>query len=97
MGFLRNLSAKIAEFSLSTLSPLSPSACSYDEVPFLMHDNDLRRTTNIKEVMPNASLAPASFFTWDFLSTLNAGKWFVQSRVRHIPQLNNPALNLSSI
>ncbi|XP_032974827.1 glycerophosphodiester phosphodiesterase domain-containing protein 4 [Rhinolophus ferrumequinum] len=53
---------------------------SYDEVPFLMHDNDLRRTTNIKEVMPNASLAPASFFTWDFLSTLNAGKWFVQSQ-----------------
>ncbi|XP_074193178.1 glycerophosphodiester phosphodiesterase domain-containing protein 4 [Rhinolophus sinicus] len=53
---------------------------SYDEVPFLMHDNDLRRTTNIKEVMPNASLTPAAFFTWDFLSTLNAGKWFLQSQ-----------------
>ncbi|XP_019490328.1 PREDICTED: glycerophosphodiester phosphodiesterase domain-containing protein 4, partial [Hipposideros armiger] len=51
---------------------------SYDEVPFLMHDNDLRRTTNIREVMPNASLTSGSFFLWDFLSTLNAGKWFVQ-------------------
>ncbi|XP_011366732.1 glycerophosphodiester phosphodiesterase domain-containing protein 4 [Pteropus vampyrus] len=51
---------------------------SYDEVPFLMHDNDLRRTTNIREVMPNASFRPSSFFTWNFLSTLNAGKWFVQ-------------------
>ncbi|XP_045871892.1 glycerophosphodiester phosphodiesterase domain-containing protein 4 [Meles meles] len=53
---------------------------SLDHVPFLMHDYDLRRTTNIKEVMPNASLTHPSFFLWSFLSTLNAGKWFVQSR-----------------
>nr|KAF6465224.1 glycerophosphodiester phosphodiesterase domain containing 4 [Rousettus aegyptiacus] len=51
---------------------------SYDEVPFLMHDNNLRRTTNIREVMPNASFRHSSLFTWNFLSTLNAGKWFVQ-------------------
>nr|XP_019809880.1 PREDICTED: glycerophosphodiester phosphodiesterase domain-containing protein 4-like [Bos indicus] len=49
---------------------------SYDHVPFLMHDSDLRRTTNIKEVLPNASLTHPSLFDWDFLSTLNAGKWF---------------------
>nr|XP_044609442.1 glycerophosphodiester phosphodiesterase domain-containing protein 4 isoform X7 [Equus asinus] len=51
---------------------------SYDSVPFLMHDYDLRRTTNIRKVMPNASFAHPSSFTWDFLSTLNAGEWFVQ-------------------
>uniref|UniRef100_A0A8C2RHZ2 GP-PDE domain-containing protein n=1 Tax=Capra hircus TaxID=9925 RepID=A0A8C2RHZ2_CAPHI len=49
---------------------------SYDHVPFLMHDSDLRRTTNIKEVLPDASLTHPSLFDWDFLSTLNAGKWF---------------------
>uniref|UniRef100_A0A673TSK6 Glycerophosphodiester phosphodiesterase domain containing 4 n=2 Tax=Suricata suricatta TaxID=37032 RepID=A0A673TSK6_SURSU len=55
---------------------------SYDRVPFLMHDDDLRRTTNIREVQPNASLTHSSFFLWSFLSTLNAGKWFVQSRFK---------------
>ncbi|EPY72532.1 hypothetical protein CB1_001627001 [Camelus ferus] len=53
---------------------------SYDHVPFLMHDLSLRRTTNIKEVLPNASLRHPSLFDWDFLSTLNAGKWFSHSR-----------------
>ncbi|XP_043308725.1 glycerophosphodiester phosphodiesterase domain-containing protein 4-like [Cervus elaphus] len=49
---------------------------SLDEVAFLMHDYDLRRTTNILDVMPNASHTHSSLFYWDFLSTLNAGKWF---------------------
>ncbi|KAM9764320.1 glycerophosphodiester phosphodiesterase domain-containing protein 4-like [Dama dama] len=52
---------------------------SLDEVAFLMHDYDLRRTTNILDVMPNASHTHSSFFYWDFLSTLNAGKWFSDS------------------
>lgn len=52
-----------------------------------MHDNNLRRTTNIKEVKPNASFTHPSLFDWSFLSTLNAGRWFSHSRVRHIPQL----------
>ncbi|KAF4009333.1 hypothetical protein G4228_000256 [Cervus hanglu yarkandensis] len=55
---------------------------SLDEVPFLMHDYDLRRTTNILEVMPNASDKHSSFFYWNFLSTLNAGKWFADSRIK---------------
>ncbi|XP_072825231.1 glycerophosphodiester phosphodiesterase domain-containing protein 4-like isoform X2 [Vicugna pacos] len=55
---------------------------SYDHVPFLMHDLNLRRTTNIKEVLPNASLRHPSLFDWDFLSTLNAGKWFSHSRIK---------------
>nr|XP_044609435.1 glycerophosphodiester phosphodiesterase domain-containing protein 4 isoform X4 [Equus asinus] len=58
---------------------------SYDSVPFLMHDYDLRRTTNIRKVMPNASFAHPSSFTWDFLSTLNAGEWFVQPQIYWLP------------
>ncbi|XP_057605427.1 glycerophosphodiester phosphodiesterase domain-containing protein 4-like [Hippopotamus amphibius kiboko] len=55
---------------------------SYDHVPFLVHDSDLRRTTNINEVLRNASLTHPSLFDWDFLSTLNAGKWFSHSWIR---------------
>ena len=92
MDFLRTLSAKRTEFSLLTLSLLFfPFACSLDEVPFLMHDYDLRRTTNILEVMPNASDKHSSFFYWNFLSTLNAGKWFADSQVRHIPLVKKSA------
>ncbi|XP_040345384.1 glycerophosphodiester phosphodiesterase domain-containing protein 4 isoform X4 [Herpailurus yagouaroundi] len=61
---------------------------SYDQVPFLMHDNDLRRTTNIRNVQPNASITHSSFFLWSFLSTLNAGKWFVQSRIFWLPSFD---------
>ena len=87
MHFLRPLSAKRTEFNLLTLSLIFPFACSLDEVPFLMHDYDLRRTTNILEVMPNASDEQSSFFYWDFLSTLNAGKWFSDAWVRCISQV----------
>ncbi|XP_037695691.1 glycerophosphodiester phosphodiesterase domain-containing protein 4 [Choloepus didactylus] len=52
---------------------------SLDHVPFLMHDHDLKRTTNIDEIQPQASLNNCAFFTWDFLSTLNAGKWFLDT------------------
>ncbi|XP_006882990.1 PREDICTED: glycerophosphodiester phosphodiesterase domain-containing protein 4 [Elephantulus edwardii] len=51
---------------------------SYDSVPFLMHDHDLKRTTNIKEVMPNLSSNRSDSFEWNFLSTLNAGEWFLK-------------------
>ncbi|ELK30182.1 Glycerophosphodiester phosphodiesterase domain-containing protein 4 [Myotis davidii] len=58
---------------------------SIDEVPFLMHDHNLRRTTNIREVKPNESYTATSFFYWKFLSTLNAGEWFVDSWVYWLP------------
>ncbi|XP_043436085.1 glycerophosphodiester phosphodiesterase domain-containing protein 4 isoform X3 [Prionailurus bengalensis] len=61
---------------------------SYDQVPFLMHDNDLRRTTNIRNVQPNASITHSSFFLWSFLSSLNAGKWFVQSQIFWLPSFD---------
>ncbi|XP_026183530.1 glycerophosphodiester phosphodiesterase domain-containing protein 5-like isoform X2 [Mastacembelus armatus] len=50
---------------------------SFDGVPFLMHDRTLRRTTNIKEVFPNRTNAPAAMFTWTELKSLNAGAWFL--------------------
>uniref|UniRef100_A0A2K6GLL4 Glycerophosphodiester phosphodiesterase domain containing 4 n=1 Tax=Propithecus coquereli TaxID=379532 RepID=A0A2K6GLL4_PROCO len=55
---------------------------SYDHVPFLMHDYDLRRTTNIMEVLPDAAFKHPSFFSWKFLSTLNAGKWFLHPQCK---------------
>ncbi|OBS80040.1 hypothetical protein A6R68_21758, partial [Neotoma lepida] len=51
---------------------------SWDEVPFLMHDYDLSRTTNIREVLPSSAYEHTANFNWTFLSTLNAGKWFVK-------------------
>ncbi|XP_069421016.1 glycerophosphodiester phosphodiesterase domain-containing protein 4-like [Ovis canadensis] len=55
---------------------------SFDGVPFLMHDYDLTRTTNIKEVLPNASSRHPSLFRWSFLTTLNAGKWFSDAWIK---------------
>ncbi|XP_067888876.1 glycerophosphodiester phosphodiesterase domain-containing protein 5 isoform X3 [Heterodontus francisci] len=51
---------------------------SWDGVPFLMHDQTLRRTTNIEEVFPRNKTMNAAFFSWDELAELNAGKWFLQ-------------------
>ncbi|XP_061596311.1 glycerophosphodiester phosphodiesterase domain-containing protein 5-like [Cololabis saira] len=50
---------------------------SFDGVPFLMHDYTLRRTTNVHEVFPNRTDAPAAMFTWAELESLNAGAWFL--------------------
>jgi glycerophosphoryl diester phosphodiesterase len=51
---------------------------SLDGVPFLMHDDTLRRTTNILEVYPDRTDEDASNFTMDELYALNAGLWFIQ-------------------
>ncbi|XP_063549473.1 glycerophosphodiester phosphodiesterase domain-containing protein 4 isoform X2 [Gorilla gorilla gorilla] len=58
---------------------------SYDHVPFLMHDFDLKRTTNIGEVQPESAFENPAFFNWDFLSTPNAGKWFVKPEIFWLP------------
>ncbi|RXM95638.1 Glycerophosphodiester phosphodiesterase domain-containing protein 5 [Acipenser ruthenus] len=50
---------------------------SYDGVPFLMHDQNLKRTTNVHKVFPNRTREPASMFTLGELETLNAGEWFI--------------------
>ncbi|XP_059502815.1 glycerophosphodiester phosphodiesterase domain-containing protein 5 isoform X3 [Stegostoma tigrinum] len=51
---------------------------SWDGVPFLMHDQTLRRTTNIEEVFPSNKTKNAASFIWNELAELNAGKWFLQ-------------------
>ncbi|XP_078401171.1 glycerophosphodiester phosphodiesterase domain-containing protein 5 isoform X2 [Cetorhinus maximus] len=60
---------------------------SWDGVPFLMHDQTLRRTTNIEEVFPSNKTLNAASFIWDELAELNAGKWFLQDnpfRTKHL-------------
>ncbi|XP_064414063.1 glycerophosphodiester phosphodiesterase domain-containing protein 5 isoform X2 [Latimeria chalumnae] len=54
-------------------------AVSQDGVPFLMHDETLRRTTNVKEVFPERALEYSYTFNWTDLEKLNAGRWFLQS------------------
>ncbi|XP_064413046.1 glycerophosphodiester phosphodiesterase domain-containing protein 5 [Latimeria chalumnae] len=51
---------------------------SYDGVPFLMHDKNLKRTTNVQEVFPNRTSECAAMFYWHELEELNAGKWFLK-------------------
>ncbi|XP_051956561.1 glycerophosphodiester phosphodiesterase domain-containing protein 5 isoform X2 [Xyrauchen texanus] len=48
---------------------------SYDGVPFLMHDKNLRRTTNVEDVFPNWTETSPAMFTWRELERLNAGSW----------------------
>lgn len=62
---------------LATFTLLSCRICSFDGVPFLMHDRTLQRTTNIQEVFPNLTDTPAAMFTWAELESLNAGTWFL--------------------
>uniref|UniRef100_A0A8D0H7J6 Glycerophosphodiester phosphodiesterase domain containing 4 n=1 Tax=Sphenodon punctatus TaxID=8508 RepID=A0A8D0H7J6_SPHPU len=64
---------------------------SSDGVPFLMHDNTLKRTTNVDEVYPEASSVHASFFSWADLKVLNAGKWFLKVR------LDKPFLQMDTL
>ncbi len=51
---------------------------SYDGIPFLMHDDTLKRTTNVTETFPTLADTPSSFFNISQLQTLNAGAWFVE-------------------
>ncbi|XP_066437012.1 glycerophosphoinositol inositolphosphodiesterase GDPD2 isoform X4 [Eleutherodactylus coqui] len=51
---------------------------SWDGIPFLMHDETLLRTTNVKEVFPDHSRKSCSNFTWSELQELNTSEWFLQ-------------------
>ncbi|KAM3936200.1 glycerophosphodiester phosphodiesterase domain-containing protein 5-like [Leptodactylus fuscus] len=51
---------------------------SNDGVPFLLNDNDLKRTTNVKDVFPERTDNDTESFSWAELATLNAGSWFMQ-------------------
>lgn len=48
---------------------------SADDVPFLLHDATLDRTTNAKEVLGSGASATAGDHPWAELSRLDAGSW----------------------
>jgi glycerophosphoryl diester phosphodiesterase len=49
---------------------------SADGTLFLMHDETLKRTTDVTQVFPGRQEDPAEMFTWEELSRLDAGGWF---------------------
>ncbi|XP_041088666.1 glycerophosphodiester phosphodiesterase domain-containing protein 5 isoform X2 [Polyodon spathula] len=51
---------------------------SHDGVPFLMHDNTLRRTTDVEKLFPERVGQDSSMFNWTDLQALNAGQWFLK-------------------
>ena len=50
-----------------------------DGIIIALHDDNLRRTTNIADVFPERSDDLVSSFTWDELQKLDAGSWFNES------------------
>ncbi|NXG12937.1 GDPD2 inositolphosphodiesterase, partial [Grallaria varia] len=51
---------------------------SADGVPFLMHDEQLTRTTNVQAVFPERAALNSSAFNWTDLQQLDAGSWFLE-------------------
>lgn len=51
---------------------------SYDGVPFLFHDDNLRRVTNVEDVFPEKTNLHPSKFHIAQLQSLNAGSWYLQ-------------------
>ncbi|XP_055986067.1 glycerophosphoinositol inositolphosphodiesterase GDPD2 isoform X1 [Sorex fumeus] len=51
---------------------------SSDGVPFLMHDEHLRRTTDVASVFPTRTTTHSSDFSYAELKRLNAGAWFLE-------------------
>ncbi|MHA1147720.1 MAG: glycerophosphodiester phosphodiesterase family protein [Promethearchaeota archaeon] len=51
---------------------------SKDGVPFLMHDDSLKRTTNIEDVFPERKNDLAESFDWKDLRKLDAGTWYIE-------------------
>lgn len=56
---------------------------SRDGILFLMHDSTLERTTSVQQVFPSRLKEPADSFTWQELSQLNAGEWFITQDPYH--------------
>ncbi|KAM6198260.1 glycerophosphoinositol inositolphosphodiesterase GDPD2 isoform 2-T3 [Sarcoramphus papa] len=52
---------------------------SADGVPFLMHDEELTRTTNVQAVFPERAALNSTSFNWTDLQQLDAGSWFLES------------------
>ena len=47
-----------------------------DGVIIALHDNNLKRTTNIDDIFPSRANDPVNTFTWHELQQLDAGSWF---------------------
>lgn len=47
-----------------------------DGVIITLHDDNLKRTTNIVDIFPDRANEPVSSFTWAELQMLDAGSWF---------------------
>lgn len=77
---------------MDTCRSVNVCLCSYDGIPFLMHDSTLKRTTNVAEVFPNRTRLDASMFSWAELQQLNAGDWFLSVRrspsTKHVKTLS---------
>ncbi|NWT62787.1 GDPD2 inositolphosphodiesterase, partial [Erythrocercus mccallii] len=56
------------------------SFASADGVPFLMHDEELTRTTNVQDVFPERAVLNSTAFNWTDLQQLDAGSWFLERR-----------------
>ncbi|XP_036404202.1 glycerophosphoinositol inositolphosphodiesterase GDPD2 [Megalops cyprinoides] len=52
---------------------------SKDGVPFLMHDDDSVRTTDVAKIFEGREFNKSSSFTWAELLKLNAGEWFIRT------------------
>lgn len=68
-----NLAADLGVYGLETDIHISR-----DGVPFLMHDDTLDRTTNVKALFPNRAKDRAEYFSLAEVKQLNAGEWFVE-------------------
>ncbi|KAJ7319937.1 hypothetical protein JRQ81_019448 [Phrynocephalus forsythii] len=55
-------------------------AISFDGVPFLMHDETLKRTTNVHDLFPAYLNEQAAMFPWSYLEKMNSGNWFFEKR-----------------
>ncbi|NXU77367.1 GDPD2 inositolphosphodiesterase, partial [Oreotrochilus melanogaster] len=53
---------------------------SADGVPFLMHDEELTRTTNVQAVFPERAALNSTAFNWTDLQQLDAGSWFLERK-----------------
>ncbi|MBN3287059.1 GDPD5 protein, partial [Polyodon spathula] len=72
MSFRKSMECKVAAFESDIL-------LSWDGVPFLMHDDSLKRTTNVLEKFPERARNGSSTFSWKELQSLNAGAWYLEN------------------
>lgn len=80
LGWGRNARAGMGDKQLTTNGFPLCSFASADGVPFLMHDEELTRTTNVQAVFPERAALNSTAFNWTDLQQLDAGSWFLEVR-----------------